>query len=34
MKNRYEPDYHVNLFRLVRAGCKEAIRAYAVYNDD
>lgn len=34
MKNRYEPDYRVNLFRLVRAGCKEAIRAYAVYNDD
>lgn len=29
MRNPNEAAYHVDLFRLVKAGCEEAIRAHA-----
>lgn len=33
-KSRYENNYRVDLLRLVRAGCEEAVRAYAEFCDE
>ncbi|MBQ8618890.1 MAG: leucine-rich repeat protein [Clostridia bacterium] len=33
-RNPYESSYRVDLLRLVRAGCEEAIRSYAAYRDE